>query len=108
VSNVDSLPALTFLSPPKKEVFTTPQSYLPVENQFKGTLSVAALIESVEKFAPIYSVIANEQEYFETIFLKDKTIPNKVLLCKPDEKVPMWWRGLSAKFLNRLEVPTNS
>ena len=77
---------------------------MPVEHQFRGTLSLAALLEAVDKHAPIYSVIAHEPEYFETIFLKDKTIPNKVLLSKPDEKVPLWWKGLTAKFLHRLDV----
>lgn len=103
MANVDQLPAITFLSPPKKEVFTTPKSYMPVENTFRGSLSVASLIDGVQKFAPIYSVIVNDAETFETVFLKDRTIPNKVLLAKPDEVIPLWWRGVSAKFRLRLE-----
>lgn len=63
-----------------------------------------ALMESVEQFAPINSLILQDLEYFDSIFLKDLTYATKVILLKPDKKIPLWWRALTAYYKNRLDV----
>ena len=61
-------------------------------------------MEHLIRTSPIYSVVIEDVEYFDSIYLKDTSRPTKVILLKPDEKIPIWWRGLTAEFKNRIEV----
>jgi hypothetical protein len=48
--------------------------------------------------------VLQDLEYFDSIFLKDLTYATKVILLKPDRKVPIMWKALTAHYKNRLDV----
>lgn len=49
-------------------------------------------------------MIIEDVEYYDSVFLRDTTQPTKVLLLKPDEKIPFWWHGLTSHFKDRIDV----
>lgn len=90
------LPKVTFLQPSSKEE--------PNEFELQGSVTERALMDYVEKYAPINSVVATDAELFESLFLKDRSIPCKVVLIRDRGVVPLWWKGLTAEFKDRLDV----
>ena len=99
------MPALTFLAPPEQtEEFSTQQGHQPVEKQFSGALSLPALLEAVDQHAPYFGTKIEDLEYLDTIFLKDKSFPTKVLLLRNEDRVPLYWKGLTSFYRYKLEV----
>jgi hypothetical protein len=53
---------------------------------------------------PYYSSFLDGVEELEVDFLKDRSLPTKVVLLRPDERVPLYWKGLTSLFRDRIDV----
>jgi hypothetical protein len=55
-----------------------------------------ALLDAVDIHAPYFATRLEDVDHLDTVFLKDTTFPTKIILFRPEERIPLYWKGLTS------------